>query len=68
VRSSVGPAADREATERDVCHRLLAEPPIPPPLAPKAAEVVSNAPGARTGTGSLLGTLSVERCAELLSR
>jgi hypothetical protein len=61
-------AADREAAERDVCRRLLAEPPIPPPPAPPGAEVVGNAPGARTGTGSLLGAFSIERCGELLSR
>jgi hypothetical protein len=61
-------AADREATERNVCRRLLAEPPIPAPPAPPGAEVVRSAPGARTGTGSLLGAFSVERCAELLSR
>ena len=61
-------AADREATERDVCRRLLAMPPVPPPPAPPGAGVSRSAPDARTGTSSPLVVFSEERCAKLLSR
>jgi hypothetical protein len=61
-------AADREATEREVCRRVLAVPPVPPPLPPPGAEVSRSTPGSRTGTTSPLVAFSAERCAELLSR
>lgn len=61
-------AADREATERDVCRRLLALPPIPPPPAPPGAGGSRRVPDARTGTSSPLVVFSAERCAKLLSR
>lgn len=61
-------AADREATERDVCRRLLAIPPVPPPPAPPGTGMSRSAPGARTGTSSPLVVFSAERCAKLLSR
>lgn len=61
-------AADREATERDVCRRVLAVPPVPPPLPPPGAEVSRSAPSSRTGTTSPLVAFSAERCAKLLSR
>jgi hypothetical protein len=61
-------AQGREASERDVCRRLLAEPPIPPPPAPPGAAAGRNTPAevGRTGTG--LVTFSRERCEELLGR
>ncbi len=61
-------AADREATERDVCRRVLAMPPVPPPLPPPGAEVSRSAPSSHTGTTSPLVAFSAERCAPLLSR
>lgn len=58
-------AAGREEAERDICRRLLAEPPIPPPPAPPGAEVVrGEAVGERP---SLLG-YSREHCEALLAR
>jgi hypothetical protein len=61
-------AADREATEREVCRRVLAMPPVPPPLPPPGAEASRNAPDSRTGTTSPLVAFSAERCARLLSQ
>jgi hypothetical protein len=60
--------ASREATERDVCRRLLAEPRIPPAPAPPGAAASQTAPAelGRTATG--LTTFSRERCAERLGR
>jgi hypothetical protein len=61
-------AADREAAQRDVCRRVLAMPPVPPPLPPQGAEQSRSAPGARTGANSSLVAFSAERCAQLLSQ
>jgi hypothetical protein len=61
-------AADRQATDRDVCRQVLAKSPVPPPPAPAGTRVSRSAPDARTGGASPLVVFSVERCAELLSR
>jgi hypothetical protein len=61
-------AADREAAERDVCRRLLAESPAPPAPRPPGGGIgrTGTAAGAATGTGLI--TFSRERCAALLAR
>jgi hypothetical protein len=62
-------AAERQATERDVCRQVLAQSPVPPPPAPPGGTAVSRStPDARIGTASSLVVFNVERCAELLSR
>jgi hypothetical protein len=60
-------AASREAADRDVCRRLLAESPIPPP-APPGASVGRAAPAEIGGAESSLTSFSREHCAELLAR
>jgi hypothetical protein len=58
----------REAAERDVCRRLLAQPPIPPPPAPPGASVGRAAPAEVGETTTGLIGFSRKRCAELLAR
>jgi hypothetical protein len=58
----------REAAERDVCRRLLAQAPIPPPPAPPGATVGRAAPLEFGDTTAGLIGLSRTRCAELLAR
>ncbi len=60
--------ASREATDRDVCRRLLAQPPIPPPPAPPGAAASRAEPAEVGRPASGLATFSRERCAELLAR
>jgi hypothetical protein len=60
--------ASREATNRDVCRRLLAEQPVPPPPAPPGAAAGQPAPNEVGRPATRLMTFSRERCAELLAR
>ena len=61
-------AAEREASAREVCRKVLAQAPIPPPTAPPGAAVTRIAPDRAAGTGTSLAVYSRERCEELLSR
>jgi len=61
-------AAEREAAERDVCRRLLAEPPIPPPPAPPGTTSRPAAPTGSRSTGAGLTLFDRGRCGELLRR
>jgi hypothetical protein len=61
-------AAERETTQRDVCRRLLAERPVPPPPAPQGAASAPIAPAERVAQGSSLILFNRERCTELLGR
>ena len=60
-------AAEREATAREVCRKVLARAPIPPPTAPLGAAVAQIAPDQTTGTGASLAVFSRKRCEELLA-
>jgi hypothetical protein len=60
-------AAEREATTREVCRKVLAKGPIPPPTAPPGAAITPIAPEQATGTGASLAVYSRERCEELLA-
>jgi hypothetical protein len=60
-------ATEREATTREVCRKVLAQAPIPPPAAPPGAAITPIVPGQATGTGASLAVYTRERCEELLA-
>ena len=61
-------AGERAETQREICRRVLAEPPIPPPPAPPGATVLKGGIAPGTAGGATLLPLTRERCAELLGR
>ncbi len=62
-------AAEREATERETCRRLLALPGAPPPRAPAPdGGVIQPAPDQATGSTRSLVPFDRERCATLIGR
>jgi hypothetical protein len=61
-------AAEREATQREVCRRILAEAPISPPVAPPGAAITRVAPHQKTESPASLRVYDRESCAALRAR
>ncbi len=61
-------AAEREATMRETCRRIMAEPSIPSPPAPPGGTPTRVAPSQGSGRAETAVVLDPEHCAELLGR
>ena len=63
-----GAAAEREAEERAVCRRVMAERPTPAPPTPPGAVLSRSAPPEEAASGAALLAFDRARCATLLKR
>jgi len=63
-----GAAAEREAEERAVCRRVMAERPTPAPPTPPGAVLSRSVPPKGAGSGAALLGYDRARCAALLER